>query len=210
MKTLAMALTLALAAGAASAGVIYAEDFNSNTLGAFTYQDYRTNGVSSYKWDTNQDELLGNFTGGLGAAAMSNSGDVAGPYDHAIISPSINLPEGMITLSFLTNYQNFANIDFADVDISNNNGASWDNVLRFNEDHGAFYATPGETALIDLTDYAGQAVKIRFHHYDNEEDANDWYWQIDDIAVDATAIPAPGAVGLLGAAGLAAARRRRR
>ena len=208
MKTLASALTIALAAGSAGAGTIFTEDFNSGTLGSFTYQDYKTGQPSSFEWRTNESESLGNFTGGTGAAAMSSSDSVAGPYDHAIVSPQIDLPLGQISMSFLSNYQNYSNIDFADVDISNNNGASWYNVLRWNEDHGAFYAAPGVAAELDISQFAGQSINIRFHHYDLEEDANDWYWQVDNLAVNAS-VPGPGAMALLGAAGLVAARRRR-
>lgn len=209
MRTLATAMTLALAAGSATAGVVYSEDFNTGTLGSFTYQDYKTDQPSAFKWLTNEDLSMGNFTGGSGAAAMSSSDEVAGPYDHAIISPSIELPKGTITMSFLTNYQNYSHIDFADVDVTNDNGANWYNMIRYNEDHGAFYSTPGESAQIDLSQFAGDTIQVRFHHYDNERDAFDWYWQVDNISVQADAIPAPGAIGLLGAAGLAAARRRR-
>jgi MYXO-CTERM domain-containing protein len=209
MKTLATAFAIALAAGAARADVIFAESFDSGTLGTFSYQDYKTDEPSSFAWETNEDQALGNFTDGTGAAAVSNSDATPGAYDHALVSPAIHLPAGAIAMTFLTNYQNFANIDFADVDITSNNGAHWENVLRFNEDHGMFYARPGVNETIDLSAYAGQTIQVRFHHYDDDVEANDWYWQVDNFAIHADAVPAPGALGLLGAAALCASRRRR-
>ena len=207
MKTLVTAVTLALAAGTASAGVVFSEGFESG-LGQFAYQDYRTQSPSAFAWGTNEEAGLGNFTGGMGAAAMSNSDGTMGAYDHAIITPPIPLPQGVISMSFLMNYQNFANLDFADVDVSNDGGASWNNLLRFNDDKGGFFAEPGHAALVDLSAYAGQTVQVRFHHYDNLDDAFDWYWQVDEFSITA-AIPSPGAVALLGAAGLIACHRRR-
>jgi hypothetical protein len=208
MKPLATTIALALAAGSAYGGVIFAESFDTATLGQMTYTDYLTDGASAFEWTNNEAQGLGNFTGGTGSAAMSHSDAVFGAFDHAIVTPEIVLPEDRLVLSFVHNYQNFAHIDIADVDITTDGGSSWINLHRFNEDHGGFYEKPGKTVLLNLTAYAGESVRIRFRHTDLTEDALDWYWQVDNIAVE-TAIPAPGALALLGAAGLIAAGRRR-
>jgi uncharacterized protein (TIGR03382 family) len=206
MRTLATVLTLALAAGPAAAGVIFAEDFNLGNLGTFTYVDLKTDGPSAFEWET---DGLDNFTSGDGSCAISYSGQIVGGYDHAIVSPEIQLLTGASSLNFLTNYQNFANFDFAEVDVTADDGVTWNTLLSYNEDHGAFYSTPGEFALIDLSQFAGQAIKFRFHHFNNDPEAFDLYWQVDDLQVDSVNIPGPGAVALLGAAGVAALRRRR-
>ena len=72
MKMLAT-VVLALAAGSATAGVVFEENFNSGDLGDFVYFDYKTDEPSSFQWASNLADGLGNFTGGDGACAMSNS-----------------------------------------------------------------------------------------------------------------------------------------
>jgi MYXO-CTERM domain-containing protein len=110
---------------------------------------------------------------------------------------------GGARLQLLANYQNFAALDFFDIDI--NNGSGWVNLLRWNEDHGGFDAPPGEAIDLDLSAYAGDTAQVRFHYYDPNSGDWDWYIQVDDVAVT----PAPGALALLGIGGLAVARRRR-
>ena len=209
MRTLASIVTMALVAGPAAGAVVFSEDFNSGTLGSFTYADYMTDG-SAFEWSTNGDAGLANFTDGDGSAATSNSDQEVGAYDHAIVSPLFQLNGGKTTLTMRTNYQNFANFDFADLDVTTDDGATWTTMLRYNEDHGAFYSRPGEEALVNLTRFAGEMIRLRFHHYNTDAEAFDWYWQVDDIKVESEVIPAPGAMALLGLAGLGAARRRAR
>lgn len=200
-----MFAALVAAAGSANAVVVFSEDFNSGGIGSFSYEDYQPGG-SAFQWAGNADSGEANYTGGSGNAATSNSDANPGEYDHAIISPKINLGTGS-ELSYLSNYQNFAFLDFADVDISNDGGATWNTLLSWNEDHGTFFGTPGESVLLDLGAYDNQTVQIRFRHYNPNADDFDWYWMVDDVSV--TAIPAPGAMALLGLGGLCAARRRR-
>lgn len=197
---------LAATAGTAGAGTVFFEDFENGHIGQFTYQDYQPGG-SAFIWDGNGATNEGNYTGASGSCAMSNSDAQAGDYDHAIVSPTISLGTNSV-LSYQTNYQNFANFDYADTDISVDGGASWKTLLSWNEDHGGFYQSPGESVSLDLSAYDGQKVQIRFHHYDPEQGDNDWYWQVDDVRVSGD-VPAPGAAALLGIGGLCAARRRR-
>jgi hypothetical protein len=197
---------LVAAAGSASAATVFFDDFENGGIGQFSYEDYQPGG-SLFKWDSNVAGDEGNYTGGSGNAATSNSIFAGvGEYDHAIVSPEINLGTDS-ELTYLTNYQNFALLDFADVDISNDGGQSWKNLLRWNSDHGAPFDLPGESVVIDLSAYDNQTVNIRFHHYDPNTDDFDLYWMVDNVRV--TAVPVPGAIALLGLGGLCTARRRR-
>ena len=71
------------------------------------------------------------------------------------------------SLTYTANYQNFAGLDFLDVDISTNGGTTWTNLLSWNEDHGTYGATPGVNVTIDLSAYAGQSgLMLRYRYYD--------------------------------------------
>jgi hypothetical protein len=173
-------LLLALAVpGLVRAQVVFSEDFESSPLGQFQYEDYEPGG-SAFLWDAMAATGDGNYTGGAGNAAMSNSDfHGAGEFDHAIVSPPIQLGAGS-GLEFLTNYQSL--FDTADVDISVG-GGPWQNLLRWTTDHGAYFSAPGELVTIDLSAYDGQSVRIRFHHYDPNLGDWDWYWQVDDVRI---------------------------
>lgn len=134
----------------------------------------------------------GNYTSGSGDLACASSdlqGGGSGLYDTELRTPSLNLPASdSITLSYGSNYQNFALVDFLDVDISTNGGASWTTLLSWNEDHpaGGLRLPPGEDVALDLTAYGGQSVILRWHYYDptGPDTSQDWYAQIDDVALD--------------------------
>jgi hypothetical protein len=138
---------------------------------------------------------LGNYTGAAGDAATASS-DRYGPaeFDTELRSTSFDLngwlPSDDIALNFLANYQNFAALDFLDLDISTDDGATWTNLLSWNEDHGGFRELPGEAVSIDLSPYGGMGgLKLRWHYYDPNYGDYDWYAQID--AVGLNCVPAP-------------------
>lgn len=152
-----------------------------------------------------------NWTGGAGDLACVSS-DLAGPvaFDTELRTPVIDLSEfdAPATLTFNSNYQNFAALDFLEVDVSTN-GASgpWTNLLSWNEDHGAFRALPGEAVNLDIASVVGEAnVMFRFHYFDPNSFDWDWYAQVDDVVVEAQArvslleIPTASSYGLAGLA----------
>ena len=134
----------------------------------------------------------GNFTGGDGDAA-SVSSDVFGPadFDTELRSNVFSLANATSAeLSYLANYQNFASLDFLDLDISTDGGANWSTLLSWNEDHGGFRGTPGVAVNIDLSAYLGESdVQLRWRYYDPNTDDWDWYAQIDDTALTCNLIP---------------------
>ena len=136
----------------------------------------------------------GNFTGGSGEAACASSDFQDGAmYDTELWSPPIDLSStSQITLTYLANYQNFASVDFLDLDISTDGGSNWTNLLSWNEDHGTFQGTPGEAVVVDLSDYAFEDEAIlRWHYYDpGTATSTDWYAQIDDVALSCFSGPA--------------------
>ncbi|HZW08499.1 MAG TPA: choice-of-anchor J domain-containing protein [Phycisphaerales bacterium] len=199
MKRFLTVAAFAAAAGAAF-GQGFTEDFEGGIPGSWTVVDNAGGGVV---WMTNSDWGQGNYTNGSGLAAHVDS-DNAGAveFDTELVTPAFTVPGGA-HLQLTANYQNFAALDFFDIDI--NSGSGWVNLLRWNEDHGGFESTPGQDIDLDLSAYGGQSAQVRFHYYDPNSGDWDWYAQIDNVTVT----PAPGALALLGLGGLAAARRRR-
>lgn len=129
----------------------------------------------------------GNYTGGSGEAATVNS-DAFGTaeFDTELRSPIVNTGgKPGLSLQYDVNYQNLAGLDFLDTDISTDGGATWTTMVRWNEDHGAFFGAPGEVVNIDLDPYLGGAndFMIRWHYYDPNTNDFDWYAQIDNVVV---------------------------
>lgn len=162
------------------------ESFDSGVPGTWSVLDNAGNGQIWTDMATSGES--GNFTGGTGDCASSslNQGGAV-EFDTEMISPVINCANsGTVTLSCLVNYQNFANYDFFNIDVSNDNGGTWTNVLSWNEDHGSFRATPGEAVNMDISAVAAHAanVLVRFHYYDPRVGDDDWYVQVDDFLVE--------------------------
>ena len=196
MRMLALAASLLLASTASAS---FFEDFEGGIPGTWTLTDYAGNGG----WNVNTYFGDDNWTSGGGICADINS-DYYGSVDidAALISPLIAIPAGAM-LEFDTNYITYLGYDYADTDISVDGGATWINLLSWHGDadeQGTFWGE-GVHISVDLFDYSGQDAMFRFHYYD----ANwEWYWQVDNFAVT----PAPGALALLGLAGLIGRRRR--
>jgi len=196
VKTLAL---IAAAAFATTASAGYFEDFNGGIPGDWTVIDNLGNG----QWNDNDFFGDSNWTGGDGlCATIDSDGLGAVDLDTELISPLITLGAGA-TLEFDTNYNTYTGADYADTDISLDGGATWVNLLSwhgFDDEQGTLFGE-GAHISVDLIDYAGEDAMFRFHYYD----ANyEWYWQVDNFEIT----PAPGALALLGLAGLITRRRR--
>ena len=160
------------------------QNFNGATFpSGWTVVDNESSGVA---WDLSSNWLDDNYTGGDGDAADANS-DAFGPaeFDTELISPVITTASMPGTfLTYISNYQNYAGLDYLDVDIKVDGGA-WTNLLAWNEDHGSLYNTPGEAVAVNLsTAVAGSTnFQLRWHYYDPNAGDWDWYAQVDNIKV---------------------------
>ncbi len=164
---------------------IFTEDFEGGTFppSGWTTVDNEGSGVV---WDFAASYGDGNYSGS-GEAATVNS-DAFGPaeFDTELITPAINIAgKSDLALKYNVNYQNLAFLDFLDVDISIDGGTNWITLLSWNEDHGAFFAAPGEAVSIPLDSIVDGAseMMIRWHYYDPNSGDWDWYAQIDDVEV---------------------------
>lgn len=137
-----------------------------------------------------------NFTGGSGGAICVSS-DRSGPaeVDVALVSPVFSLSGATTSasLGFRANYQNFSRVDFFDLDVSTNGGATWTTLQRWNEDHGLFRQPDGEEAAVDLSAYKGTSnLRLRWRVYDPGTGDFDWYAQLDDVQIQCDQSPCPG------------------
>ena len=128
-----------------------------------------------------------NQTGGSGCFAISDS-DHAGEVvvDTDLTSPIIDCSAlTQVTLDFKYDFDTFTGADVADVDVSNDGGATWTNIWTrtAEDDRGP------QQAIVDITDQAaGQGdVRLRFRHSNANYEV---FWQIDDVRVyDPSVLP---------------------
>ncbi len=178
MKRLLTAI-LCVALSGSSVAQILNEDFDGGTFPplGWTVVDTTSNGP----WLLNTDYGRANDTGGAGDCAAIDGDAIGwGALDTELITPSFVVPSGA-SLEFAHSFRWYSGglIEQGDVDISVG-GGPWALLRNYS---GADHGYPGGAhESIDLSAYAGSDVRIRFHYYD----ANwDWWWQIDDVSVNA-------------------------
>lgn len=147
--------------------------------------DVEDNEGTGVVWGFAADYGEGNYAGTGEVATVSS--DAAGTleYDTELITPFIGT-DGYknIAVQYNANYINLS-ADILDVDIQLAGDTVWTNVLSWTEDHGDFFAGPGEQVILELDDYLGNATefRLRWHYYNPTTGDWDWYAQIDDIVV---------------------------
>jgi hypothetical protein len=211
MKKCVYGVAALLLAMPLSATVVLTEDFESGAPGWVSINNEVGNPVT---WVANLTDCgeAANYTNGSGLPACASSelqAGGSGAYDTELRTPFFDLSAfSVVTLGYTANYQNNGD-DLLDLDVSTNGGASWTNLLSWQESHGALRATPGEDVNVDLSTYAGNAsVLLRWHYYDPVGPAasKDLYAQIDNVTIlgdpAEDAIPEPG-TWLLSATGIA-------
>ena len=140
----------------------------------------------------------GNWTNGSGNCACIST-DICGSgveLDSELITVAYDFSgESELVLAFTANYINLVSTEFFDVDYTTDGGATWNNILSWNEDHGGFRSPPGEDVALDMSgaDGAG-AVQVRFYNYDTATNDWDWYAQVDDMVIEGAAGDGGGAV----------------
>ncbi len=171
-------------------GQTFYEDFSSGDVPAgWTVVD---NAGTGAVWAFNDPGDRGNNTGGDDGFAIADS-DNAGrvDMDTELRTPVLDFSTlSTITLQFKYDFNSYSD-EIADVDVSNDGGATWTNVWERtgSDDRGP------KTATIDISSIAGNQsqVMVRFHYYN----ANwDWFWEVDDVLIGDPAhfvcIPAEG------------------
>ncbi len=164
------------------------EDFNAGLPTGWTVD---SSGAVSWGISGDAANEASNWTGGSGSAASASS-DAAGigAYDASLITTSFSLENfSSASLDFLVNYQALGQAPTADnfdVDVSLDGGASWVTALAFDDDApvGGLFVEDGVAVNLDLSAYLGESdVTLRFHYYNPDPQAFDWYAQVDDVLV---------------------------
>ncbi|HEY9046200.1 MAG TPA: S8 family serine peptidase [Ohtaekwangia sp.] len=166
------------------------------------------NAGTGVAWAFAADYGESNYAGTGEAATASSDAFGSAEFDTELITPTISTAGYKnIAVQYNANYQNFAGLDFLDLDIQVD-GGSWTTVLSWNEDHGILREPSGEFVTVSLAAFTNNAssFRLRWHYYDPNTDDFDWYAQIDDVVIlgDArawlTVNPASGVVPVQGTA----------
>ena len=163
------------------------EDFEGGVPPAgWTVVDNEGTGVA---WNTNVFWNNTNDTNGSGLCADVDS-DEAGPaeFDTEMITESYDFCGATGSgLNANLMYENWAGLDFFDIDVSSDGGANWTNILSWNEDHGT------EDVSLDMSAFDGlPSVMVRFHYWD--PNVGEWAWnaQVDNFELTADGVIVPG------------------
>ena len=185
--------------------------------------DYNANWSSGPDgWDNSQ--FNGNATGwtltGGVWFAQDISGNGAGSSEW-LISPLLNVDNATVAFAFDHHYDMETNYDGGVVEYQVNGGA-WTYLsmpdydatisLNFQSPIGGLDAYTGAFAKYSSQDISslvtiGDSLMIRFHQADDSS-VGDVGWYIESFGIQGASIPAPGALVLMGLAGLARRRRR--
>ncbi len=137
-------------------------------------------------WQFAADYGDGNYTSTGEAATVNSDASGVAEFDTELWTPEIDVAgKSDLYVQYTANYQNLAGLDFLDLDISTDGGTSWVTLLSWNEDHGGFFAQPGElvTIPLDAAVAGASSMILRWRYYDPNTDDFDWYAQIDDVIV---------------------------
>lgn len=149
------------------------------------------NTATGPQWSTASSFGEGNYSYSGEAATVSSDAFGSAPLNTELISPQYDVRGYQaITLQYYANYQNYGNRDFLDLDIRINGEGEWKTILKWNEDHGGFRSW-GEFVSINL-DYVlmgATSFQLRWHYYDSNPGAHDWYAQIDNVSIIANSLP---------------------
>ncbi len=117
-----------------------------------------------------------NTLGSGNAAAADPDANGAGVWDTILYSPAFTVT-APVSLTYASNFQDYAGNGEIWLDISTNGGSAWTNLRNQTTDD-----PPGGTIETEnLTPYVGSNVMFRWHYSATNNTA--WYWHIDDISV---------------------------
>ncbi len=163
--------------------VIFFDDFEDVTAFQNTWQFISEPGNdSTVGWTDCNSAANSNDTGGGGNCAIASSDDYCfsgcSLMHVSLVSPVLDFSMcNDVTLSFLSDFQDFNHRDYGYVEISTDNGNTWTKVFSYELQD---YPGPRQE-VIDLSAFAGfSQVLIKFRYY---APGWDWWWEIDNVTV---------------------------
>ncbi|HFD39157.1 MAG TPA: hypothetical protein ENJ31_04825, partial [Anaerolineae bacterium] len=165
-------------------GMLLSEDFESWPPASWNIVD---NGGSCV-WESTATTGRSNYAGGDGEAAVADSDWCGSGMDTELQTPHMDLSAvGGAVLEFVASYNDIGGGDSFEVDVSSDGGASWTNLLSWNEDHDAY--GPGELVSLDLSPYLSNDVVVRFHYVAS---GWDWWAEVDQVRIYEQVLDPPG------------------
>ena len=125
------------------------------------------------------------YGSGFSAAADPSAVDNGLAWDAELWTPAVTLPPST-TLSFASNFQDFAGNGDAYLDISVDDGDSWVEIFSQTTDDVGGTTGGGVLRQFDLSAYGGETVILRWRYV--ASDATAWFWHIDNVLL---ATPSP-------------------
>ena len=155
---------------------LLSEDFESWPPAGWTI----TNDGGDCVWDSTANTGRSNYAGGDGDAADADA-DVCGSgttMNTGLVTPVLDMSgAASATLTFVASF-NYLSNDTFEVNVTTD-GATWTNLLRWQEDHDAY--GPGETVTLDLTPYISATTQVEFRYI---APGWDWYAEVDQVRID--------------------------
>ncbi len=124
--------------------------------------------------------------GEQGDVAVADADYFNAEIDTSLITPPLDLSDHSYIVLYYDTVYNDAHWldDYADVDVSTNNGSSWINVLHWEGESQRKYG-PGTNITINISVAAGcPNALIRFHYFG----PGDYWWEIDNVVILADTI----------------------
>ena len=175
MKTLKVfllmvaAVTLLWSANALAATTYFEETFSSG-LGQFTVVD--NGGDCNWVSPGVRSTMITYFGDANYAEADSDACGSGTSMDTSLVSDTIDLSSATTVLLLFNHYYNWLSSDTATVEVSNDDGSTWTQVVQYTAD------TNGTVSYDVSTELAGSSTaKIRFTYVG----AYAWYWGVDDV-----------------------------
>lgn len=147
-----------------------------------------THSINNVYWTTTDDPVgsgHSNETGGTGEAATADAdalNNPPSPYDAELWTNGFSLAAASAASLDLQWRHRALNGSVFDVDVSDNGGSSWTNVVHSTASNPG--GSSGDTANVDLTAWAGQPdVRLRYRFTGT---GWDYYSQVDQLALSCT------------------------